>query len=323
MPFLRPRRPTPFLLAVILLLGLLRLAPAQAITFVDEKPAPVWRNIQTPNSTACEMASANGQALYVGQCQGALPHGRGLLITPAKGIQGAKMDKGVAFALSPPELLQDTRVYDARAAYLQGFHRIGWTEERFDSLPAPMDSPLIPVAQQFIGLYTHNDPDGLVPLARQLVRQATARAHAKAWQYVETLASSGEVARYIHQWQGQPDATDMARAEAIGRQRWRGEYDQAFQRVDDIRSAQVFIGTYANQDPDQRLPAVRKKLAAYEAEAREMAELKARARAAFLAREAANPACVAQRKTCLAQCQGWGESTRFRCEVACESIRCD
>jgi hypothetical protein len=186
-----------------------------------------------------------------------------------------------------------------------------------------MDSQLIRMAQQFIGIFAANDVDGLVLQARQLIRQATARAHAKAWQFVQTAASSDDVARYIRLWQGQPDAGDMDRAQAIGRQRWRSEYDLAFGQVDDMHSARAFIGTYAVRDPDRRLPAVRDKLAAYEAEARRVAEAKARARTAFEAREAANPTCVAQRKTCLAQCAGWGDSTRFRCELACESIRCD
>lgn len=199
--------------------GALYLAPSRAITFVDGKPAPVWRGIQTPHSTACEMSAANGQQIYIGQCQNAWPHGRGVLVTPAKGIQGAKMDKGVAYLLSEPELLQDTRAYDARAAYLQAFHRIGWTEDSFDRLPAPMDSQLIPVARQFIGIIAANDVDGLVLQTRQLIHQATARAHAKAWQFVQTAVNSDDAARYIGLWQGRPDAGDMDRAQAIGRQR--------------------------------------------------------------------------------------------------------
>lgn len=115
----------------------------------------------------------------------------------------------------------------------------------------------------------------------------------------------------------------MGRAEAIGRQRFRAEYDQAFRRINDLYSAQAFVGTYAGNDPDTRLPAVRQKLAVYEQERRERIEAESRARAAFQAREAANPLCVVQRKTCLSQCVGHGDSTRSRCEIACESIRCD
>ncbi|MCK6376636.1 MAG: hypothetical protein L6Q69_21430 [Zoogloea sp.] len=313
----------PLFLCLIALVAALGWSTASAIEFVDQKPAPSWRNIQTPSSMACEMSTAGGRQLYVGQCQNALPHGRGLLITHAKGIEGAKMDKGTAYQLSKPELLQDTQQYAARAVYLYGFHRINWTEDRFNRMPAPMDSAQIPVAQQFISIHAASDTDGLVEQARQAIRQATARAHVRAWRYVEAAASSAEVASYIRDWNGQPDAGDMGPAEAIRRQRFRAEYDQAFRHIGDIRSAHAFIDTYAGNDPDGRLPDARAKLVAFEAEARRVAEMKARERAAFEAREAANPVCVAQRKTCVAQCQVWGDSARWRCEAACERIRCD
>jgi hypothetical protein len=65
-------------------------------------------------------------------------------------------------------------------------------------------------------------------------------------------------------------------------------------------------------------------LAAYAQERRRQAEAEAQAEAAKRRREAANPVCMAQKQSCMAQCAVYADdSARWRCEFACERIRCD
>jgi len=324
MSLIRFRRLTPFLPALIALLGAWCLAPARAITFADEKPAPAWRSIQTPNATACEMAAGNGQAVYIGQCQGALPHGRGLLITPAKGIEGAKMDQGTAHLQVKPELLQGVQDLLPRARYLQAFYGVQWTPPRLGTLPGPQDSQVVKAAQLFIGQWGAADPDGLVLQAQATLKQAVSQAHAQALAHVQARASVDEVDQYLALWRGQPDAGDLQAVQAIRAQRFRQAYDQDFKDIDSRHTAQRFIQRYAGEDPDKRLPRARQMQATYEAEAQRAAEAQARAESAKRAREAANPQCMAQRQSCLSQCAVYSnDSARWRCEFVCERIRCD
>jgi hypothetical protein len=312
-------------LTLSLLPGLLSSA-ALAITFADKPAAPsvAWTSAQTANSVDCEMHGANLTLVYIGQCQDGVPHGRGLLLSMDKGIEGAKMDRGSPYARVPVATLQDVQAYAERARYLLAFHRIAWTPDNFGQYPGPHSSGATAVAAQFIAQWAERDSDGLVARARDAQRQATARAQTVAWAAYRQRASHGELTASLSQWQGVASAEQQAEAERIAAQRLRQEYDRDFAAIQGEDSARRFISTYAGYDPDRRLPQARERQAAYALATRRQAEAQADAEAAKRRREAANPVCMAQKQSCMAQCASWSnDSARWRCEFGCERIRCD
>jgi hypothetical protein len=324
-PAVRACLPRMASLALLMLLGCAGLLlPAQAITFADAAPPQAWVSVQTAHSPACEMATANQQRLFIGQCQDQLPHGRGLLVSADKGIEGAKLDRGAVHLQVKPELLQGVEALLPRARYLHAFYRIQWTDPRLGPMPGPQDSEVVKAARQFIREWSDSDPDGLVLRAQAALQQAVQATHDQAWQQVQARGGVDELDRFLTQWRGQPQAGDLSAAQALRAQRFRQAYDQDFKDIDSSRSAQRFAQRYASEDPDKRLPRARQMQAEYEAQAQRAAEAQARAEAAKRAREAANPQCMAQRQSCLSQCAVYAnDSARWRCEFVCERIRCD
>jgi hypothetical protein len=321
---------TLFLVANGLLLGMLLslVSPtARAITFANgpAEPEVSWVSAQRPHTVDCEMRGANGRFVYIGPCQNGLPHGRGLLLSADKGIEGVKMDRGTPYARVPHAALQDVQTHVERARYLLAFHRIGWSPDGFGQVPGPNGSKVSAAAQQFIAQWGERDPDGLVAEAKEAMAQATVRAQAQAWGYFRQSDTGADDIQYrLREWEGVASAEQMAEARQIAAQRLRRAYDRDFAAIQGERSAALFVQAYAGYDPDGRLPQARARLAAYAQERRRQAEAEAQAEAAKRRREAANPVCMAQKQSCMAQCAVYADdSARWRCEFACERIRCD
>ena len=230
-----------------------------AITFADKPAEPdvTWVSAQRPNSVDCEMQGANGSLVYIGPCQNGAPHGRGLLLSADKGIEGVKMDRGTPYTRVPVALLQDVQAHAERAGYLLAYQRIGWTPDNFGYSPDPNGSQATAVAQQFIGQWGTRDPDNLVAGAREAMARATARAQVVTWAYYRERASSADVTNSLRQWKGVATAEQVAEAERIAAQRLRQEYDRDFAAIGGEQSAARFVSTYASSDPDLRLPVAR------------------------------------------------------------------
>lgn len=305
--------------------------PALAIDFSDApaKPSVSWVSAQTPHSVGCEMAGQNARMLYIGQCQDGLPHGRGLLLSLAKGIEGAKAERGELYLRVPVQTMQGLQAYQARAHYLFAYQLTRWTDDGFkwSEMPTPTESKVLPQVAEFLRVWGESDPDQLAPLARQAAAQASERAQGITWAYLRARANSVQIARALQEWKSAANAERLAEAEVLYRQRWRQEYDNSFAGITNERSAADFVGTYAGNDPDRRVPKASALQASYAAATRREREARDATRAAKEAREAANPVCMAQKRSCDAMCPGLSDkglnSPRDNCWYECSKIRCD
>ncbi len=302
--------------------------PAAAITFSDSasKSQANWRSVQTAHSMGCEMYGQSSPMLYVGQCQDGLPHGRGLLIVPQQAIQGAKAERGEIYHRSPPEHLQGVQTYLGRAQYLQAFYATQWASDSFghERMPGPTTSAVVPLVVEFLRRWGAQDPDQLAPRADAAAERARQRAQSITWDYLRAHATAYEIEKARQEWAAVSAPGLLAEAQALHRQRWRQEYDDAFARIGSARSAERFVDAYASNDPDRRVPKARELQARYAAADARAQQAQDAARAARAAREAANPVCMAQKRTCEAQCEGMRvHDARMSCLATCMGIRCD
>jgi hypothetical protein len=271
----------------------------------------------------------NVRLLYIGQCEAGLPHGRGLLLSPEKGIEGAKAERGEVYQRAAVSTMQGLQAYAARADYLLAFQRTQWTEDNFGGqrMPGPTASAVLPHVNSFLSAWGDRDPDQLAPRAREAAERARLRAQGITWAYLHAQGYSTHIAQALREWKSASSPERLAEAEALYRQRWRQEYDSEFANIASESSAERFVGTYAANDPDRRVPKARELQAKYAAEIARERQARDAARSAKAAREAANPVCMAQKRTCEAQCEGMSDrglnSPRSDCRFQCSLIRCD
>ena len=279
---------------------------------------------------------------YVGRCtKDGIPNGKGLLITRT-GVVGAYADYGVIYRRFPVEEDRNSTKYMGEAEYPHAFLKILWAPETMNGVMPRPPRERTDAADSFIRRYDADDPDGLVPLAREDKKRLFDLAFSISWKYANETADSAEVREFMSSWSGQLNQQQLSQIQEVESRRFYAEYKESFDAINNSSTSMAFIKKYASRDPDKLIPVAEKSYHAYvqrEAEIRAEADRLAgqaligamgwvgkqlKEGAESLAEERRrNPSCVTSREVCYAQCEGFGRGrNRDACQSRCGMISC-
>jgi hypothetical protein len=171
-----------------------------AIEFVNNTVDANWTKMEEIGSGCVAFRGADyPEYVWVGQCSGALPHGKGFSIKRGS-VVSAAMNQGREYRSGFPPEPEDQAMYFERASYIGAYATVFYAQDDTTRIVGPAESTVLTAADRFLGQFSSRATAEDLAKIKRLRSESEAALMETGYQIASHSNSPATIQEYLTKW---------------------------------------------------------------------------------------------------------------------------